>query len=133
MCWDAASAEIIRSPVDTPGLATDTFSHFGGVQETKTGFFLDTLLKIQGNLKMQISNDESVTRPAATPLWKVGHFSMLGTTSMWSISTVVPLGGAFPIRQSLGIGRVSVGSGVVVLRVTAPLPTGRAIVRTHRD
>lgn len=58
--------------------------------------------------------------PAATPLWNSGHLSMLGTTSMWSISTVVPRGGARPLRQRRGMCWRSVSSGDPENSVRAP-------------
>ena len=63
----------------------------------------------------------AMRRPAATPLWKSGHRFMLGTTSMCDKSTVVPLGGARPVRHRRGMGNVSVTTGAAVRRVNIPL------------
>jgi hypothetical protein len=63
----------------------------------------------------------AILRPAATPLWNSGHKFMLGTTSMCDKSTVVPLGGALPVRQRRGIGNVSVITGAAVRSVNIPL------------
>ncbi len=46
---------------------------------------------------------------------------MLGTMSMCSISTAAPLGGAFPDKQSLGMGMGSVSKGEDINRVNAPI------------
>jgi len=63
----------------------------------------------------------AMRRPAATPLWKSGHRFMFGTTSMCDKSTVVPLGGARPVRHRRGMGNVSVTTGAAVRRVNIPL------------
>ena len=89
MCWDAASAEIIRSPVDTPGLATDTFSHFGGVHESKAGFFSLTLCwRFRATLRSVIMSQcpdlllHRCGRWATSPCW--GQ-PLCGPSPLWSL------------------------------------------------
>lgn len=62
-----------------------------------------------------------IRKPFATPLWKRGHKFMLAGVSIWFKSTVVPLGGALPVKQSGGAGSGSVMTGVAVRNVNIPL------------
>jgi hypothetical protein len=98
LCWHLTKGSYIRS------CALYTFGLLNTIQ-------FESILDALGAMR----------RPAATPLWKSGHRFMLGTTSICDKSTVVPLGGARPVRHRRGIGSVSVTTGAAVRSVNIPL------------